>query len=72
MRKRLGKTTNKKLIRKLFDSALEKSVDVSGIEEWDVEIKFPSVLNLLTNAQKIKITTLAKNQSLFKLSEGEK
>ena len=64
MRKRLGKTTNKKLIRKLFDSALK-----INDEEWDVEIKFPNVLNLLTDAQKIKITTLEKNQSLFKVKE---
>lgn len=64
MRKRLGKTTNKKLIRKLFDSALK-----INDEEWDVEIKFPNVLNLLTDAQKIKITTLAKNQSSFKVKE---
>jgi len=69
MRKRLGKTINKKLIRKLFDSALEKSVDVSGIEEWDINIELPNVLNLLTDAQKIKITTLAKNQSSFKVKE---
>lgn len=65
MRKRLGKTTNKKLIRKLFDSALEKSVDVSGIEEWDINIELPEGLA----ARNKKIKAIFKAQSSFQVKE---
>ncbi len=69
MRKR-GKTiTKKKLIRDLFYSALNKNDDESVMEEWDVDIKFPNVLNLLTDTQKMKIVTPMKNQSSFRTKE---